>query len=323
MPFLVAAHLRAGTLSKVWELGLKKALQSENPGSGQSYKVVGLAFSPEAQQIVVRLSGKAVILQVKDPKSVLGQFQNLYHDSFGWSPDAQIIYSGGHIVRLADRTSCDLPSPALVHGFISGNMLAAQVFDASRGAPPLRFYDVECLEQDSREIPKSWIIGDVSPDRGLLSAWEITPSFPYGHKELIVSASMKKVLHSWMVESGPSGFFADGGRALCGGKICWDVDTGKQIGQQALGSISSRSGVAARSSRVVLDDRRESVRRVWDFRTSKELVSWKLRFITYSTTFDGDGFNRDRKPIPCAISPDGDYVVEGGDGRIWLYEIQL
>lgn len=56
-------------------------------------------------------------------------------------------------------------------------------------------------------------------------------------------------------------------------------------------------------------------RRVWDFKTNREVVSWQLRFITYSTTLDGDGFNRDRKPIPCAISPDGEYVVEGGDGK--------
>jgi hypothetical protein len=200
----------------------------------------------------------------------------------------------------------------------------------------LRFYDAECREQDSWEVPIGWFIGDVSPNRGLLSAWEITPLFPYGHKELIVSPSAKKVLRSRIVEYGPSGWFADWGSALCGGNICWDVDTAKQISQASVsGLVSSYSAVAARSSRVVLDDRRESGmpfastftemgarRRVWDFRTNREVVSWPLRFITYSTTLDGDGFNRDRKPIPCAISPDGEYVVEGGDGKVWQYKIQ-
>ena len=100
------------------------------------------------------------------------------------------------------------------------------------------------------------------------------------------------------------------------------------------GSVSSGSEVSARSSRIVLDDRHEigiplvsmftergARRRVWDFRANKELVSWQLRFVTYSTTLDGDGFNRDRKPIPCAISPNGEYVIEGGDGKVWLYRI--
>jgi hypothetical protein len=63
-------------------------------------------------------------------------------------------------------------------------------------------------------------------------------------------------------------------------------------------------------------------RRVWDFRTNHEVVSWQLRFITYPITFDGDGFSRDRKPFPCALSPDGGYIVEGGDGKVSLYKIQ-
>jgi hypothetical protein len=342
LDLLVAAwsgRLQGASLDKVWELDLRTAL-----GSSQSYKVVGLAFSPDAQQVVVRLIDKAVLFQVREPKTVLGRFQSLAnHDSFGWSPDSQIIYSGGHIVHLASTKACDLPGTILVPGFIRKTTLVAQVFDGlyPRGGDPratlrLRFYDADCQEQNSWEVPKGWFIRDVSPDRGLLSAWEITPLVPYGHKELIVSPLTKKVLRSRVVEYGPSGWFADGGSALCGGKICWDVDTAKQIGQAPLsGSVSSGSGVTARSSRVVLDDPHESgiplasiftemaARRwVWDFRTNKEVVSWQLRFITYSTALDGDGFSRDRKPIPCAISPDGEYVVEGGDGKIWLYKIR-
>jgi len=328
----LSGPLLAGNTEKVWELDLKKAI-----GSGQSYKVVDLAFSPDAQQVAVRLIDKTVVFRAQDPKTVLGQFQSVSnHDSFGWSPDSQMIYSGSHVVHLADGKACDLPRPALVPGFISESALIALVFDGQHPKGILKFFDVNCQEQDSWEIPKGWFINDVAPDRGLLSAWEITPLFPYGHKELIVSPLTKKVLRSRIVESGPGGWFADGSRALCGGRICWDVDTAKQIGQAPVsGLLSSPSGVAARSSRVVLDDRHESAipfasaltemgarRRVWDFRTNKEVASWQLRFITYSTTLDGDGFSRDRKPIPCAISPDGDYVVEGGDGKIWLYRIQ-
>jgi hypothetical protein len=335
-----SGRLQASSLDKVWELDLKKAL-----GSGQSYKVVGLAFSPDAQQVVVRLINKAVLFQVREPKTILGRFQSLAnHDSFGWSPDGQVIYSGGHVVHLASGKACDLPRHVLVPGFISKATLLAQVFEGlyptgndPRTTAHLKFYDVDCQEQDSWEVPKGWFIRDVSPDRGLLSAWEITPLFPYGHKELIVSPLTKKVLRSRVVEYGPSGWFADRSSALCGGKTCWGVDTADQIGEAPVsGSVISGSEVSARSSRVVLDDRHESGvpftsifteigarRRVWDFRTNKEVVSWQLRFITYSTMLDGDGFSRDRRPIPCAISPDGEYVVEGGEGKIWLYKIQL
>lgn len=190
-----SGHLRAGAIDKVWELDLKKALEGEHLGSGQSFKVVGLSFSPDAQQIVVRLIDKAVLFLAQDPTTVLGQFQSLAHrDSFGWSPDSKIIYSGRRVVHLADRKACDLPGTVLVPGFISRVTLVAQVFDGlypagsdPRATARLRFFDANCQEQDSWEIPKGWVIQDISPDRGLLSVWEITPRFPYGHKELIVS----------------------------------------------------------------------------------------------------------------------------------------
>jgi hypothetical protein len=65
---------------------------------------------------------------------------------------------------------------------------------------------------------------------------------PYGHTEVIVSPLGKKVLRSRSVERGPIGWFANRGSALCGGKICWDVDTANQIGEAPVaGSVSSGS----------------------------------------------------------------------------------
>ena len=152
---------------------------------------------------------------------------------------------------------------------------------------------------------------------------------------MIVSPSTKKVLRSRSVGFGTGGWlrFADHGNAICGGTTCWEVDTGKKIGEALVsGSISK---AAARSSRVVLDDWHDTEiplssvftemaarRRVWDFRTNKEVVSWRLQFVTYWTSCDLDGFDRDRKPIPCAISPNGESIVEGSDGKIWLYRIR-
>ena len=119
------------------------------------------------------------------------------------------------------------------------------------------------------------------------------------------------------------------------GNTCWDVDTAGKIARSLVpGSVSSQYGVAAQSSRIVLDDGHESViplasavteiaarRRIWDFRSNREIVSWQLKFLTY-WNFDLDGLDRQSIPIPCAISPDGEYVVEGGDGKVRLYKIQ-
>ena len=315
---------------------MKKALQAEQLGREQSFKVKSLSFSPDAQQIVVLLEGSAVLFRVRDPPTVLGRFQSNLYDSFGWSPDGQVIHSGGHVVHLADHKACDLPRYSLAPIFMSSGSLIAGLLSTDRsalvpGTAHLRFYDTDCQEQDNWEVPGRWLIGDASPERGLLSVTSVSKPGPF--PALIVNPFVKKVLHNRSGSNEPRGRFADSGTAICGRNICWDVDTGKKISEVPVSGVTS--GVATRSSRVVLDYLHESVipfssvfteiaarRVVWDLRSSKEVVSWRLKFLTYGITIDLDGFNRDRRPIPCAISPDGEYIVEGSDGKIWLYKIQ-
>lgn len=323
-------NLRAGSLEKVWEVDLKEALQREHSGAGQSYKVMKLLFSPDAEQIAVFLMGGNIeLIKAQDPEAVLGEFKDDGYDFFGWSSDSQIIYSGKHVVHLADQKACDLPPNAVAPHFIrKGSLIAffagvapltstGSIDFRQRGPAHLRIYDTDCQEQDSWEVPASWLIGDASPDRGLLLISEIVAGSPWT-AQMIVDPFEKKVLHRWSAQDAPRGRFADQGKSICG-SVCWDVDTGEKVAPN-------------HSIRVVMDDYKPSLfsafaeiaarRRVWDFRSGKEVVSWKLNFITYSTRFDLDGFYRDRRPIPCAISPTGEHIVEGGDGKIWLSKIQ-
>ncbi len=322
-------NLRAGSLEKIWEVDLKEALQGEDRGAGQSYKVMKLLFSPDAEQIAVFLMGGNIeLVRAQDPKTVLGEFKNDGYDFFGWSPDSQTIYAGRHVVHLPDQKACELPPNSIAPKFIGKGSIVAFHIDPQPtpngivdflhpGPAHLRFYDADCQEQESWEVPSNWLIMDASPDRGLLSVSVVVAGSPWT-TELIVSPFEKKILHSASGPDAPRGRFADQGKAICG-KICWAVDTGKTI-------------VPDHSIRVVLDDYKAGLfsaftemaarRRVWDFRSGKEVVSWKLNFLTYSTRFDLDGFYRDRGPIPCAISPTGEHIVEGGDGKIWLYKIQ-
>jgi|GEM_PF-6879583 len=324
------ANLRAASLEKVWEVDLKEALRGEHLGADQSYKVMKLLFSPDAEQIAIFVGGDIELVRAQDPKTVLGEFKNDGYDFFGWSPDSQIIYSGKHVVHLADRKACDLPPGAIAPHFIGKGSLIAlfpgiapltpngKINFRQRGPAHLRIYDADCQEQDSWEVPASWFIGDASPERGLLLISEIVAGSPWT-AQMIVDPFEKKILHSWSGPDAPRGQFADQGKSICG-RVCWDVDSGKKV-------------VPDHSIRVVVDDYKQpslfspfaetaARRRVWDYRRGKEVVSWKLNFLTYSTRFDLDGFYRDRRPIPCAISPTGGYVVEGGDGKIWLYKIK-
>jgi hypothetical protein len=325
-------NLWAASLEKVWEVDLKEALHGERRAADQSFKVMKLLFSPDAEQIAVLLMGdnNIELVRAQDPNTSLGEFKNDGYDFFGWSPDSQIFYSGKHIVHLADRKACDLPSNAIAPHFIGKGSLVALFAGVApltpngrtdfrqRGPAHLRIYDADCQEQDSWEVPASWFIGNASPERGLLLISQIVAGSPWT-AQMIVDPFKKKILHSWSGPDAPRGRFADQGKSICG-RVCWDVDSGKKV-------------VPDQSIRVVVDDYKQpslfspfsemaARRRVWDYRTGKEVVSWKLNFLTYSTRFDLDGFYRDRRPIPCAISPTGDYIVEGGDGKIWLYKIK-
>lgn len=196
--------LRAGSLEKAWEIDLKTTLQSQNLGAGQSYKVTKVLFSPDSEQIAVfLLGGDIVLIQTQHPKTVVGKFENDQYDFvFGWSPDSRIIYSGRHVIRLADQKSCDLPLGAIAPHFVGMDSLVA-IFAGHSGVGPdgkvdfrhhgpahLMFFDTDCQEQDSGEVPSKWLVMDASPDRGLLLVSEIV-STPWT-TQMIVDPSERR-----------------------------------------------------------------------------------------------------------------------------------
>ena len=58
---------------------------------------------------------------------------------------------------------------------------------------------------------------------------------------------------------------------------------------------------------------------VWDFETKKELVSWSPKSQTLITLERPLGWSQ---PYAFDISPDGEYIVEGGAGTVSLYRIE-
>jgi hypothetical protein len=266
--------------------------------------------------------------------------------NFGWSPSGEIVYAGGAVIHLGDGKVCSLP---YMSTFTAENRAIGR--DSADAGPSrswdrlvshFSFFNAACEEQEKWEVKEEWHIRDVSTDRGLLSVSRIV-ALPNTLENLIVDVSSRKVLHRWRGDEA-SGEFADGGKAICNGSdvetadrapvTCWEVDTGVKIAvaPTVSGGFPIRSSLHA--SRIVASDyRRRKIpfsneyssalkcRVVWDFRTGKEIASWNPDFQSYRFRAISPP-KQVNEPFRFAISPDGQYVLEGGNGILRLYRIE-
>jgi hypothetical protein len=180
---------------------------------------------------------------------------------------------------------------------------------------------------------------DASPDRSLISVQRDIDAAHVG-EWLIVDPLGRRVLQRW------PGFpavwtFADNGKAVCqGGAVyesrraratCRYVDTGKVIRQTKTNGIEPIA-TAAHVSRVVVSDYRTGFlcggecrptfkgRFIWDFGSGQELARWYPDSGTYPT--GSSPAKQFTEHYPFAISPNGQYVAEGGNGKLRLYRIE-
>ena len=211
----------------------------------------------------------------------------------------------------------------------------------------------DCHETAEFELGTDlWNLYDVSADRGLLLLyWEhqrngeasvvaLPPSANQQTVEWKISVldvNSEKVIRQWPLMDGAK--FADGGEAICGvggaewhrTVACVDADTGKLLaltkGWQApsieTASRARRAIVSERSrkldwSDLVWREGQLKKRTLWDFGAGKALVSWRPKWQRSGLKWAPN----ERSPYPCAISPDGEYVVEGGAGVVTLYKIE-
>jgi hypothetical protein len=258
-----------------------------------------------------------------------------------WSPSGGAIVVDSVLTRLDGGASCSLPN--IVY-FISGDQLVGQ----TRGAPPdsasrFAIYDMTCHPGKAWETPDRSYMVDVSIQRHL-----VLMNKPF-KENLLVDPDDGQIVRRWSVGNwpvwdGPNGRFADRGTALCGGvsvqdapqrsKLrCWNVATGRAIGD---GPAEHATGpfVTSRSSTRVVFSEAGYVRglipdfdthpykgaAVWDYATGEKLASWRPRTQTWTEL----GLRPPKKitePSKFAISDDGQFLAEGGDGKLTVYRI--
>lgn len=352
---LLASTLRpagAGSLVKVWELDLSKWNNSAGANPNK-FPVQSLMFSPDGKQIALGGSkyvqtdghsiGRLLIARIGSPAQDVQSFEATQGSDFvEWSPSGDAVVVNGLIVGLDDHTTCRAADSSR---FISEDQLIAiKPVGPSYSSYRLTIYDKRCRQLEAWDTPERWVIADVSIQRHLLLMSK------YTEENLLVDPDDGRVVRKWSMGTwplwdGPGGQFADNGKALCGelslddapkGKTmrCWNTDTGELIGNAPADYATSPFVTSRSSTRVVFsevgyvrglisdwDTHPYKGAVVWDYATGERLAAWRPR----TQTWTEQGLRPPRKmaePSQVAISADGQFVAEGGNGRLTVYKIE-
>ena len=269
---------------------------------------------------------------------------------FGWTRRGDSILAGGELVRLDEEKGC----PATQHRAPDGRlMMTDNPYAHEDLLVRLMLRDASCDGEDRWEFSAEFTVKDLSLERGLVCvsrplrfdrehAVEAESARVAGRSSevLIVDPTTGKVMQRWPSAEIPAAStlrFADRGRVICGGAReiapvrCWSVDTGKRVAEAAGVEGGSPIAVALSAPYAIASDYRsipatlrentmEVLRRrvVWDVRTGREVASWQPPLQSYDVGIDRIG----REWAAFAMSPDGRYLAEGGDGSLRLFTIK-
>lgn len=338
------------SLSKVWEVDLRRQVDA-NRGMPE-FPIYAIRFSPDGRRLAVvgdvygegqERKSRLLIVDVDRPDAAprafevdFGVREGQIPLNFGWSPSGEVVYAAGTAAHLSTGRTCTFPNQTV---FVRDDLAILAVPSAQSHSTSMVFYGSDCKEQGEWHVAETWLIEDVSLDRGLLSVMRQVDASEW--ENLVVDPRGRKVLRRWPGKGGGEWRFADSGKAICQAgqplaedhspAVCIDTDTGQEIARST-GSGAEPMAAAARAKRLALSDftrRRiplldeyEGVfhgRYVWDFGTGNELVSWNPSVQTFPNIFKPK--QRVTEPFRFAISPDGQYVVEAGNGTVRLSRI--
>ena len=339
---------------RLWQLNLEKALSARTVNVGSGFPVFAIEFSPDGKQIAVvaaqirigvnQIRNRLFVIQAKDPNGSIKQFDvPLGTVKPTWSPSGELIDASGSVIRVADGAVCSIPELGY---FIAENEIITWPTGPAIGLPThFTVFDNRCRPVRTIEPGEEWSINGVSLDRHLMSV-EGPPGRVAGSRETLIADSRDgHVLARWQIAVSPFGRFADNGRALCSpfgvegsptsSVRCWNVDTGSVISDSPGDYGSTPIVSAARSSRLVFSDfryirgltrdwDRHSFKSavVWDFRSNQKVASWVPEYQTYDLAFYNGTSAHTKDPFVFAISPDGQYLAEGGSGVLRLSKIE-
>jgi hypothetical protein len=354
--FLALIPLAFGGMEKVWEMRLGD-LVKEPVGLAvvRVRPISALAFSPDGRRLAVAIPHlrppgggspreltRVVILDLANPKVQLLQLDlQVCPEPLAWAPSGRAILICGMIAKTADGTSCETLPPRWRAVDFAVSPTSVLWIDSTHVLRSDAVLDTDCVQTGTWALvgsaqfaPGKWGIADISAEKGWVLVWHTTGVRPRERTEYGIadSRSGQSVRESTSKhDSFGAGIFVPNKGAWCAvdGKRsrCWNVSDGKEI-RLARDITGYRFTDAAVSAPRALAERWVSPgffclecpmkldrRAVWDFGTGALVSSWK------PNAQEWNSIHRVGEPDRCNISPDGQFVAEGGDGVVRLYRL--
>jgi hypothetical protein len=340
----------AGTLGKVWDFNISAVLGAE---TGSQVGVFAIGFSRDGKQVAAVIGHSwreesVLILDTEAPSSrrrafpvnpMVWDWEPGLNRRIDWSPSGLQIILGNLVMNVVSGKTCSLPTINLSPGY---RFVGSQVVGAQFQPPRFTSFDTDCRLNDTWEIggATELKISDASSTSDLILVTRTTIS---GGGSVELSSLTTKSVVRQLPPTSAITKFADNSSAICGatGKPwhhaieCWATKDGGVIAKSD-GWKSPDVRAASASPRVVISDYSRkldwfvdwfwypgalSKRVIWDYRSGKQLVTWKPRNQKIQTGEFPNAVVRQEQPYRFDISPKGDYIVEGGSGTIALYNI--
>jgi WD40 repeat protein len=357
--FLALIPLAFGGMDKVWELRVGDRIKEPSGWpEDTNHPVTALAFSPDGKKLAVAIDyhfpttgggTHVMVVDLATPSDATHQFDVRSCGEFmEWSVNGGALLVCGEVLRLRDGTSCDAagpfrPSIALVNSVFwldSSRVVRSSLvrWSESVGYADMKILDANCNEVGAWTTNGKWGIVDTASSKGLALLSRTVGQRPNISQEHAVAVIASQEMASWRpISDTGKAVFASGADAVCSfdwrngnGRLgCWDFNSGKRLAlSRGIGKyqIVEASTAAPRAiaehwaypsffTCLGLCQAELRLRAVYDFRSKMVLASWKPAVQHWRSEGGRE------EPERCAISPDGQFVAEGGDGVVRLYRL--
>lgn len=339
---IVGINGAAASLRKKWAFNISGQPGNASAAALPAIEVYAVSFSPNGRRIAASIgpAGREAVLVIdamspeSNPTRIdinpTGQ-ERTSPSPLSWSPSGTHILVGRRVIELLGGQTCLLPP----RDFTESKFMAGAIVARQQQPRRLRSLDLSCRATADIDLGNDlWNIFDVSPNRGLLLVWwqhYIGPASVDWDLSLVAGETGKSVKRLPLLAGAR---FLDDGRIICGVQgaqwhrtvECLDADTARPLAKTREWNAPQIQTARSAKRAIVSDYRRKfdwidlvwrvgslKNRTVWDFATGASLVSWRPK--TQAASMGP-------LPFEVSLSPNGDFLLEGGEGVLSLYKIE-